>query len=232
MSDAFLVRRGGSGGLSPNGAVIHVTAPAGSTISFAKGGVIAKVLGPDKSHVNSADSTLADWYYAVSPGNYGEWTVTAIRQSDQVTESKTVTVSENKQYDLKIIFKLYLFESGTGLASGYTYRVNTNNYGTCTYTVNTSKIYLSNYILTIKPAVDVTNYTQLNWTISAVSGLGATLAMGTKDDAAGGGLGTTSVTKQDSTTGTKSIDISGYSGDFFIKLFGGTVTTTHVWLSR
>ena len=31
MSDAYLVRRGGSGGLSANAAVLHVKAPAGST---------------------------------------------------------------------------------------------------------------------------------------------------------------------------------------------------------
>lgn len=119
MSDAYLVRRGGSGGLSPNSAVIHVTAPAGSTVSFAKGGVVAKVLGPDKSHVKASDSAFAEWYYAVSPDNYGEWTVTATKQSDQATESKTVTISENKQYDLEIIFRFYLFREGYGLTNGY-----------------------------------------------------------------------------------------------------------------
>lgn len=102
MSDAFLVRRGGSGGLSPNSAVIHVTAPAGSTISFAKGGVVAKVLGPDKSHVKASDNSLAEWYYAISPINYGEWTVTASLSGD--TASDTVTISTNKQYDLELSY--------------------------------------------------------------------------------------------------------------------------------
>lgn len=98
MSDAFLVRRGGSGGLSPNGAVIHVTAPVGSTISFAKGGVVAKVLGPEKSHVNADYNTLADWYYSVSSSNYGTWTVTATLSGN--TASKTIKISTNEQYDL------------------------------------------------------------------------------------------------------------------------------------
>lgn len=116
MSDAFLVRRGGSGGLSPNSAVLYVTAPAGSTITFAKGGVTVKVLGPDKSHVNAGDITLADWYYAVSPGNYGTWAVTATRGQD--TATVTVTVDSNKQYDVFLSFNVYLVRNGV-LQSGY-----------------------------------------------------------------------------------------------------------------
>lgn len=106
MSDAYLVRRGGSGGLSPSNAVIHVKAPAGSTISFAKGGVVAKVLGPGKSHVNSADSSFADWYYAVTPDNFGSWTVTGANSEGSI--SQTVTVNAVKQYDVTIFFgRLY-----------------------------------------------------------------------------------------------------------------------------
>lgn len=100
---------GGGGGLSPNAAVIHVTAPVGSTISFSKGGVVAKILGPEKSHVNAADSTLADWFYAVSPNNYGTWTVEA--NVDNKSTARTVIVSANEQYDVGL-FWLYLYDNG------------------------------------------------------------------------------------------------------------------------
>ena len=97
MSDALIVRRGGSGGLSANKAVIHVTAPAGSTITFSKGGVIVKTLGPEKSHVNARDNTLAEWYYAVGSSNYGTWTVTATLGTN--SSSNTIIIDSNKQYD-------------------------------------------------------------------------------------------------------------------------------------
>ena len=102
MGEAYILRRGGAGGLSPNNAVIHVTAPVGSTISFAKGGVTAKVLGPEKSHVNADDNTLADWYYSVSSSNYGTWTVTATLSGN--TKSDTVTIDSNEQYDLSLSY--------------------------------------------------------------------------------------------------------------------------------
>lgn len=120
MSEAFIVRRGGSGGLSANAAVLHVTAAAGSTVSLAKGGVVVKVLGPGMAHVRSSDSTLADWYYAVSPANYGSWTVTATLGTD--TQSVTVAISDNKQYDVDL-YTFYVYNQGNTYGSrtgGYT----------------------------------------------------------------------------------------------------------------
>ena len=116
MSDALIVRRGGSGGLSANKAVIHVTAPAGSTITFSKGGVIVKTLGPEKSHVNARDNTLAEWYYAVSSSNYGAWSVST------ATLSRTVSIDSSKQYDVALYY-LYLYKNGntcTDVTGGYT----------------------------------------------------------------------------------------------------------------
>lgn len=103
MSDAFITRRGGGGGLSVLGAVLHVNAPVGSTITLAKGGVTVKVLDASKGHTNAGDSSLADWYYSVSSSNYGEWTVTATKDAESA--SKTVTVNSNKQYDVAIAQK-------------------------------------------------------------------------------------------------------------------------------
>ena len=124
---------GGGGGLSPNSAVIHVTAPVGSTISFAKGGVVAKVFGPDKSHVNSADASLADWYYSVSQNNYGTWTVTATLGTD--TASDTVTIDSNEQYDLMLSFlvpgayQAVEYLQGTGTQYLATNFLTPNNFG-------------------------------------------------------------------------------------------------------
>ena len=111
MLEAFVTRRGGTGGLSPNNAVIHVTAPVGSTISFSKGGVVAKVLGPEKSHVNANDNDFADWYFPVSYANFGEWAVTATLGTG--TASDTVIIDSNKQYDVgPMRYPLVLYDSG------------------------------------------------------------------------------------------------------------------------
>ena len=102
---------GGAGGLSPNAAVIHVTAPVGSTISFSKGGIVAKVLPPEKSHVNAEDNTIAEWYYAVAPSNYGSWTVSAALNGGG-SNSRSVSVSSAKQYDVSIPTPFYYVTAG------------------------------------------------------------------------------------------------------------------------
>lgn len=111
MSECIITRRGGSGGLSTNAAVIHVSAPAGSTITFSKGGVIVKTLGPEKSHVNAGDADKADWFYPVSAANYGEWTVTASK-ANIGTGSYDVTVSSAKTYDVDISFGYLIYRNG------------------------------------------------------------------------------------------------------------------------
>lgn len=110
MSDAFIMRRGGSGSFSPNNAVLHVNAPVGSTITLAKGGVTVKVLDASKGHTNAADSLLADWYYSVSPSNYGEWTVTA--SDGTSTTSSAITIDSIKQYDVELTYDLYIIKNG------------------------------------------------------------------------------------------------------------------------
>ena len=128
MSEAFLTRRGGSGGLSPNNAVIHVKAPVGSTVTFAKGGVTVKVLDASKGHAN-VDGESADYYLSVSSGNYGTWTVTATLGTE--TTSDTVTVDAAKQYDVTLSYFTYLYLLGDeclSLTGGYTYvRSNENS---------------------------------------------------------------------------------------------------------
>ena len=78
--------------MSPNSAVIRVTAPAGSTISFEKGGVVAKLLGPAKQHISFSDSSFAEWYYAVAPHHFGSWTVTGTNSEGSI--SQTITVND------------------------------------------------------------------------------------------------------------------------------------------
>lgn len=110
MGEALITRRGGGGGgMSPGNAVIHVNAPVGSTVSFIKNGIVAKVLPASKGHINS-DGESEDYYFPVSAGNYGEWTVEAVR--GDMSSSHSVTVSEAEQYDVKCLYRLYLYKDG------------------------------------------------------------------------------------------------------------------------
>lgn len=100
-----------------NKAVIHVLAPIGSTINFLKDG-IAIALKPDKSFVDITRNDFAHWYYSISPSNYGEWTVTATLGTD--TDSDTVIVDDNKEYEVELIYVYWIHMVGKGLAAGFT----------------------------------------------------------------------------------------------------------------
>ena len=109
MSEALIVRRGGTGGFSINAAVIHAVAPVGSTVTFSKGGVAVKTLGPGKAHTNN-DGMNADYYLSVSPANYGTWSVSAVRDDESVSAS--VTIDSNRQYDVEMNYFPYAWKYG------------------------------------------------------------------------------------------------------------------------
>lgn len=118
MSLVFNMVGGGGGSLNPSDALIHVNAPYGSTVTFAKGGVVAKTITPDKAFAN-VDGTTADYYYPVKSANYGTWTVTATL--GQNTASTTLVVSANMQYNIALSYHVsseyqeveYLESTGT-----------------------------------------------------------------------------------------------------------------------
>lgn len=165
MSECIITRRGGSGGLSPNSAVIHVIAQAGSTITFTKGGVVAKTLGPDKSHVNAGDADKADWFYSVSPANYGEWTVTA-SLVNVGSGSYDVTVSAAKTYDVDISLGYLIYRNGW--QHGYRMETITNVYDpNHTYAVDNdanppcASTTRGNWGFALNNLIDVTDYNTL-----------------------------------------------------------------------
>lgn len=231
MSDAFLVRRGGSGGgLSPNSAVIHVTAPVGSTITFSKNGVIVKVLDASKSHVNADNNAFADWYYSISAANYGTWTITATL--DTRSKSTTVSVSSNRQYDANISYDLYLIRdgnveetltlSGGTLTSGTTYAVfdtggdygrvayyqtNVSGYSTLRIAINGGRNYS---VLATTPAIGIAeNAPGINSSTKEVTGYAEFTRFPTASS--NGSV----------TSGTYDLDISSYNGTQYIYLASG-----------
>ena len=212
-----------SGGLSPDSAVIHVTAPVGSTISFSKGGVVAKVLGPEKSHVNAEDNTLADWYYSVSSSNYGAWSITATLSS--YTASKTITIDNVRQYDVVLRYNIYIIEQGvrdTSIpqallrmteSSGEIGTV--NGYRKYTQNTKTEPLYVS-----FGP-IDLTNYKTISITMRMTGWPSGTseeykdkIGVGTTV----GGYTTVNVPARNSSKTTKTLDVSNLSQNYYITL--------------
>lgn len=247
MSDAYLVRRGGSGGLSANAALLHVKAPAGCTVSFAKGGVVAKVLGPGKSHVNSADSSFADWYYAVTPGNFGSWTVTGANSEGSI--SQTVTVNAVKQYDVTIQFGRLYWQGNeyVGVTGGWgaaqAYYDSGYSYSQLTITKNSGSIALSTPLangvqgcLATANKVELTRYRTLKVNVTGIYTTNyckPRIIVST----ANSGRVSAAATVQQTSTGVASLNIASLSGKYYI-LFclnhtandGCTLTFDKVWL--
>ena len=144
MSDAYLVRRGG-GVLPVNAAVLHITAPVGSSITLVKGGVTVAVLASGKGHTNAADTTVADWYYAVDAGSYGDWTITAALSGK--SSSKTVTINSKKEYDVRLSYNYYIIQDGVLLReveskNSYVNTVSENGYYKITGGSGTTNTYI------------------------------------------------------------------------------------------
>lgn len=211
----------GKGDLSPDNAVIHVTAPAGSTITFSKGEVIVKTLGPEKSHVNANNNTFADWYYTVNSSNYGSWTVTASRSG--YTTSKTITVSAANQYDVSLRYDIEIIKQGVRDESIAQALHNMNATALEIGTVNGRMRYQQ----TIKQdplyvsfgPVDLTLYSRVSVTMS-MSGASSQntnkewLGLGTSVGAYNVGR----VNIRNMAKGTKTIDTSALTGNYYISI--------------
>lgn len=168
---------GSGGGLSPNNAVIHITAQVGSSITLSKGEVVAKVLPPEKSHINAKDSTMADWYYTINSSNYGSWVVTATLGED--TQSDTINIDSNEQYDIILNYGYYIFRSGHGALVSFNkfargvniyndYIEVTNAVNGASYLQTSGSINLTNYKAFKVDAITTWVGTDSSWTGRAV----------------------------------------------------------------
>ena len=109
IGNAILLSGGGGGGLSVNKPLIHVTATKGATVNFSTGGVLVKSIGPNDAFNNNKGG-VAEYYY---PASTGTWTVAATNGT--ASTSTTLTVTENKEYDLELIYGYWLHRAGVGL---------------------------------------------------------------------------------------------------------------------
>lgn len=113
MGEAFITRRGGtggSGGPTSSDAILTVTVPTGSTVTMTKGGV---TLTPTM-WVQAADPTLDCALFVIPAAQFDSttpWTVTATLGTGSATAN--VLIDSNKQYDVELSYTYYLYNKGT-----------------------------------------------------------------------------------------------------------------------
>ena len=96
--------------------LIHVNAPIGSTVEFSVNNIIVKNISPAKA-IPNGDNVTADYYCS---GIIGTYTITITRFDFEVV--KTVEVNANKEYNVILPIRLYLYFKGdvkTSLTGGY-----------------------------------------------------------------------------------------------------------------
>lgn len=157
---------GGGGSLKDTDAILTVTVPTGSTVTATKGGT---TLTPTM-WVQAADNTLDCALFVIAPSMFDSqnaWTVTATLGTD--TASDTVMISSNKQYDLVLSYRPYIYRRGyidTALTggltnSGYTY----SSQALTPATYNADNIYISsNMCAGTSQAIDLTDYSTIFFT--------------------------------------------------------------------
>ena len=110
MSTIGRTNSGSGGGVSSSKALVCVKAETGSTITFSKNGVVARLLNPNQGIPVFGDSSFSLWFYGISDSNYGTWVIEATK-GDKSAEA-SITVSDNKEYDVTLNYPIYLVKDG------------------------------------------------------------------------------------------------------------------------
>lgn len=223
---------GGGGGFLSSDAVLFVQAPAGSTVTISKGSVSKSDFG----HLNHIDPNTSDYYFLIHSSQFDSanpWTVTAVRGSE--TKSKSIIIDQPDQYDLVFRFRFYLVQNGVILASytksgGSFAKSGSNNYAL--FDSN------GNYAVVAYTKLNVTGYSTYNIVVPS-SPAGKSWMNSTTPSAPLIGIGVSAPTINSSNavmgninaytqlvgssggtiyTGTRSLNISSYTGDQYLCL--------------
>lgn len=179
----------GSGGVSESNAILIAHVPTGSTVTASKGGVI---LTP-KMWVS--DSTVDEdvAMFIFSPAQFDSttpWTITAT--DGEFTKSASVLITENKEYEVTIIFRFYFVKDGQLVPRSLVGRTSAvitqaqdylrfaSNGNAVALTTSKEMINLSEYSnLVLKLISDGTRYGQSWYTSSNVPVLGVSTVLPT-----------------------------------------------------
>lgn len=206
----------GGGSLLPTDAILHVQAPAGSTVTISKG----TTTKTDEGHENAADPTVYDYYFIIHASQFDSvnaWTVTATLGTE--TATGTVTIDTADGYDVILNYRLYIQKAGDGLQQEMGYTRSGNN-----VTVTFADDYIdisawgssgnTAYVGTMT-AIDVTEYSKLVVTLD--TGINTQGYIGLYPGIYSGTWGT-AVASGGFSAATVEIDISNVSGSYYINI--------------
>ena len=92
-----------------NDAVLRVLTPIGSTVTATKGSIV-KTIPSNRSFQDINTIGFANYYFMFTYEEYGEWTIRSTLNGEFVED--TITINTNKQYNLDLNYRTYLFKSG------------------------------------------------------------------------------------------------------------------------
>lgn len=216
------------GGISDAYAAISVTYPAGSICTCTNG---TKTL--------TAKDTSGRWLFLLPSG--GNWTVKCVTTDNTKSKEKTITVTEKFSYSVTLSYAYYLFQSGTGLASGISVKPFFSAYG---YNITTNAITWSTSVyvgnqLSILPAINLSEYNTLHIELKCNGRFDGdrTVTVGVgSDHASGQSTPGNFVAKVNNiyneTRNVYTVDISTVTATLFIKLAAFAVTGEiySIWL--
>lgn len=226
------------GSIKGTDAILRVIAPAGSTVTISKGGASKSDLG----HESASDPTLYDYYFVIHQSQFDSinaWTVTATLGTQ--TSSYSVIIDSSDEYDITLIYGIYLVKDGLLTDVAITKFKTTN-----TIVQNTGYVRFSDTsnntigIFSSTDAVDLTPFNTLKITLTGSSSKSykgntkvPTICIGSSRPTTSGGSGditniiaSTKLSETDAIpAGDYTLDISSYSGLYYIALcMAGTGT--------
>ena len=204
-------------------AVIDVTYPQGATCTCSNG-----------TRTLKAKDTSGHFMFTIPQA--GEWTVTA--EKNGTSKSETVNVTESKAYSLEIKFLLVLFDNGSyAPETGGWSCINNKSLKISANSGPYEAAYGNGYS---NKAVDLSPFNTLHFegitttTNNGASTIDARLNVGTT---ATGGAAATTGGMALVTNASKTLDISGLTGSYYIQLYlkawgdvYGTLSVTKIWM--
>ena len=208
MSKGYII---GGGGSTKMFAVIGVTYPSGSTCTCTNGTKTLKAKGTSGTAIFNVPST-------------GTWTVTATNGDKTASKSVSIT-AEGQTVSVVLLYQQYLFSETDGNVGGW---ISDGNFTIASNYMTVDDAYAS---WAHCPKVDLSNFSTLYIDSQKTSGGAldsAYIAPSTTTTISTEGLNFgTSTTRE-----TQSLDISAYTGQYYIAIYGSWTTRKiyNIWL--
>ena len=209
----------GGGGLPTSKAVLHVSAPAGSTVKVKKSSDSSWKDITNTGHVRNSNTSYGDWYYAVETG--ASWAAQISKSGQPTVTSSNVSVSYARQYDFILDFDLVVWTYSDNGYSAFSSGTKRDHIG-IQDAGNGVNCYAQDYAwgptMWWNTAIDVSSYNSLEIIAGSLSGAKEYKFGLAADNTTVGASSTAFLVSKTLVSGTNTLSISSYSGSRYIKI--------------